>query len=306
LLRYLGIRLLEGILVVLGVVTIVFFVTRLLGDPTLLLVPQGASAADLAQFRRALGLDSPVYVQYLRFLGEAASGNFGTSFVQHRAAVAVVVERLPATLQLTGASMLVGTVIGGVLGILAAVYRGRPFASVIMLPALFGQAVPSFWLGLMAIEIFAVSLNWLPTGGSGSFAQLLLPALTLSTFTAASIARLLRSSLVEVLNEEFILAARSKGLAGSVILFRHALRNAIIPAVTMLGVLAGELLGGALVTEVIFSWPGVGQAVVSAIQMNDFPVVQAGVTVSASIFVLLNILVDMLYAVLDPRIRLTR
>lgn len=158
----------------------------------------------------------------------------------------------------------------------------------------------------MAIQLFAVSLNWFPTGGSGTLAHLVLPALTLSTFTAAAVARLLRSSLVDVLNEDFILAARSKGLGARIVLFRHAFRNAVIPTVTMLGVLAGELLGGALVTEIIFSWPGVGQAVVEALQMNDFPVVQAGVIVSATIFVLINIGVDYLYALLDPRIRLAR
>lgn len=305
-LRYLLIRLLEGIAVVFGVVTIVFFVTRMLGDPVLLLVPQGASTQDLAAFREALGLDKPLYVQYFQFIWDILRGDIGNSFTQHKPALSVILERLPATLQLTGASMLFGTVFGGALGILAALYRDKPIASIIMLPAFFGQAAPSFWLGLMAIQIFAVSLNWFPTGGSGSFMHLVLPALTLSTFTAAAVARLLRSGLVDVLNEDFILAARSKGLAARLVLFRHAFRNAVIPTVTMLGVLAGELLGGALVTEIIFSWPGIGQAVVEALQMNDFPVVQAGVIVSATIFVLINIGVDYLYAVLDPRIRLTR
>lgn len=304
--RYLLIRLFEGIAVVIGVVTIVFFVTRMLGDPALLLVPQGASEEDLASFREALGLDKPLYVQYFQFIWDILTGNIGNSFTQHKPALTVILERLPATLQLTGASMFIGTIFGGTLGILAAIYRDKPIASIIMLPALFGQAAPSFWLGLMAIQLFAVSLNWFPTGGSGSFMHLVLPAVTLSTFTAAAVARLLRSGLVDVLNEDFILAARSKGLAARIVLFRHAFRNAIIPTVTMLGVLAGELLGGALVTEIIFSWPGIGQAVVEALQMNDFPVVQAGVIVSATIFVLINIAVDYLYALLDPRIRLTR
>jgi peptide/nickel transport system permease protein len=304
--RFLLVRLLEGVAVLLGVVTVVFVIARMVGDPTALLLPPGTSAVDRQEYRHVLGLDRPIPEQYVDFIGKAVGGDFGTSFSQHRPAFEVILERLPATLQLASAALFIGLVFGSAAGIAGAWFRNSWMGFVIMLPAFIGQAVPVFWLGLVLIQVFGVSLEWLPTGGYGGFSSFILPAVTLGTFTAAAVARLLRSSLIEVLGEDYILTAWSKGLRPRIVLFRHALRNAATPALSMLGILAGELLGGSVVTETVFSWPGIGRAIVDAISLNDFPVAQAGVVVVATIFVLINIGVDILYGVLDPRVRIVQ
>lgn len=302
--RFVLTRLGEGFGVVFSVVTIVFVVTRLLGDPTALLLPPGTSAADIAALRHNLGLDLPIYQQFINFLASALQGDFGTSFTQHRPAFDIIIERLPATTSLAVAALAVGIVLGGALGIAAAYYEGSPIGTILMLPALIGQATPIFWLGLVMIEVFAVSLHLLPTGGIGGPSHFVLPAITLGTFTSAAVCRLLRSSLVEAMNEDYIRTAIAKGLQPRIVLFRHALRNALIPTLTMVGILAGELLGGAVITETVFAWPGVGLAIMDAIQTSDFAVAQAGIIVVAIIFVLINILIDILYVVVDPRIRM--
>lgn len=302
--RFVLTRLGEGFGVVFSVVTIVFVVTRLLGDPTALLLPPGTSAADIAALRHNLGLDLPIYQQFINFLASALQGDFGTSFTQHRPAFDIIIERLPATTSLAVAALAVGIVLGGALGIAAAYYEGSPIGTILMLPALIGQATPIFWLGLVMIEVFAVSLHLLPTGGIGGPSHFVLPAITLGTFTSAAVCRLLRSSLVEAMNEDYIRTALAKGLQPRIVLFRHALRNALIPTLTMVGILAGELLGGAVITETVFAWPGVGLAIMDAIQTSDFAVAQAGIIVVAIIFVLINILIDILYVVVDPRIRM--
>lgn len=305
-LRFLLKRLVDSVIAIWGIVSIVFVASRLLGDPVLLLLPIGASDADVATLRASLGLDRPILVQYFDFLRHAATGDFGTSFQFQRPAFAVVLERLPATAELAVAALVLAVVIGCVGGFLAARYRGGFIEFAAMSFALLGQATPVFWLGVVLIIAFSVNLRWLPTGGTGGLQYLILPAFTLATFTSASIARLLRSSLVEVLSEDYIRTAWAKGLLPRAVFLRHAAPNAIMPVVTMIGILSGELLGGAVITETVFSWPGVGRVIVQAIEASDFSVVQAGAALLAVIYIGVNLIVDLLYAMLDPRIRLRR
>jgi peptide/nickel transport system permease protein len=301
--RYLLGRLLDGLVAILGVVTIVFVVSRLLGDPAVLLLPVGATEQQLAELRAGLGLDRPIWEQYLAFLGGVMQGDFGTSFQFMRPALSVVLERMPATMALAFSALAIGIVLGCVAGSLAALWRGTVVEGVVMLLALLGQATPVFWLGLLLILLFAVELGLLPTGGYDGPASLILPALTLGTFTTASIARLLRSGMLDVLRDDHVRTARAKGLMPGTVFLWHIARNSLIPVVTMTGILAGELLGGSVVTETVFSWPGVGRLIVQAMEAKDFPVVQAGVMVIATTFVVINLFVDLLYGLLDPRIR---
>lgn len=301
--RFLAGRLADGLVAILGVVSIVFVISRLLGDPTVLLLPLGATEQQLAELRAALGLDRPLWEQYFAFLAGAAKGDFGQSFQFMRPALQVVLERMPATMALALSALMIGIVLGALAGSLAALYRGTAIEAGVMVLALLGQATPVFWLGLLLILLVAVDLGLLPTGGYDGPASLILPALTLGTFTTASIARLLRSSMLEVLRDDHVRTARAKGLLPGTVFLWHVARNSLIPVVTMAGILAGELLGGSVVTETVFSWPGVGRIIVQAMEAKDFPVVQAGVMVIATTFVLVNLLVDLLYGVLDPRIR---
>jgi len=301
--RFLLGRLLDGLIAILGVVTIVFVVSRLLGDPTVLLLPVGATEAQLAELRTGLGLDRPIWEQYLTFLAGVVRGNFGESFQFMRPAMEVVLERMPATMALAFSALGIGIVLGAIAGSLAALYRGTVIEGVVMVLALLGQATPVFWLGLLLILLFAVELGLLPTGGYDGPASLILPALTLGTFTTASIARLLRSGMLDVMRDDHVRTARAKGLMPGTVFLWHIARNSLIPVVTMTGILAGELLGGSVVTETVFAWPGVGRLIVQAMEQKDFPVVQAGVTVIATTFVAINLFVDLLYGVLDPRIR---
>lgn len=301
--QHLATRLGEGLIAIWGVVTVVFVVSRLLGDPAVLLLPIGASEDQLHELRVQLGLDQTILRQYLTFLFNIARGEFGESFQFARPALSVVLERLPATAMLAGAALLIGVLVGGMAGALAAIYRGSVIEALVLLVALLGQATPSFWLGIMLILFFAVQLGWLPTGGYGTWQNLVLPALTLACFTTASIARLLRSAMLDVMRDDYVRTARAKGLPPRRVFIWHVGRNSLIPVVTMIGILAGELLGGAAVTETVFGWPGVGRLIVQAIETKDFPVVQAGVAVVATIFVGINLLVDLLYTLIDPRIR---
>ena len=302
LLRRLG----ESLLAIWGIVTIVFFVTRVLGDPAALLLPIGASAADIEALRTQLGLNDPLPTQYLSFLASAVRGDFGVSFQHGRPAMTVVLERLPATALLALTAIVLGVAIGAVAGSIAALNRGKAVELLVMGVALLGQATPVFWLGIMLILLFAVDLGWLPTGGYGTASHLVLPAFTLAVFVSASIARLLRSSMLDILKEDYVRTAKAKGLTRSTVFVWHVARNALIPVVTMTAILTGELLGGSVVTETVFAWPGIGRLIIQAIQAKDFPVIQAGITLVATIFVLINFLVDLLYGVLDPRIRTER
>jgi ABC-type dipeptide/oligopeptide/nickel transport system permease component len=273
------------------------------GDPAASMLPGDASVDELRDLRRALGLDQPLSHQYVSFLGSAVRGDFGESFRHQQPAFGLVLERLPATLELAFAALALAVVIALPLGILAALHRGRIVDMVAMGFAVVGQATPYFWMGIMLILVVSVELGWLPTSGRGGWQHLILPAVTLGTHLAASIARLTRTAMLEVLTQNFVTTARAKGLGERRVILAHALKNAAVPVVTLIGLQFGTLLGGAVVTETIFAWPGVGRLAVQSIFVRDYPVVQAGVLVLALVFVAINLLVDLLYGTLDPRIR---
>jgi len=297
-------RLMQFLIVVIGVITIVFLLQRLSGDPTNLLLPIDSPEAVRVELRRQLGLDQPLVVQYVKFLGEVAQGNLGTSYRFRQPALELVLERFPATLLLAGASLLLSLLIALPLGILAAVYRNSWIDTVASGISLVGQAAPVYWIGLLFILLFSVQLHWLPTMGGGSFAALIMPATTLAFFSIARIMRLTRSAMLDVLHQDYIRMARAKGLSEPVVLIKHALRNAAIPIVTIIGLQFGGLLGGAVITETVFAWPGVGRLAVNAVSQRDFPIVQAATVVIAFAFSLINLTVDLLYALLNPRVRL--
>ncbi|MER2537065.1 MAG: ABC transporter permease [Rhizobiaceae bacterium] len=304
--RYLLTRLGEVLLSLWGAMTIVFIAARMLGDPVIMMLPMGASPADIELMRKTLRLDDPLIVQYLQFMWNAARGDFGVSFQFQRPAMDLVLERLPATILLAVSALVIGIVVGGTLGFVAARWRGTILAPIATVLALLGQATPVFWLGIILILAFSTSLGWLPSGGTGSLSHLILPSITLATFTAASVMRLLRSSMIEVVSEDFVRTAWSKGLKPRAVYVWHVMRNALLPVVTMVGILAGELLGGAVITETVFAWPGVGRLVMQGIETKDFAVVQAAAATIAAIYIFVNFIVDLLYLLIDPRIRLTR
>ncbi|WP_413728081.1 ABC transporter permease [Sodalis sp. RH19] len=304
--KYILSRLLEALAAVFGLVTLIFLVSRLLGDPVSLLLPQGASAADLQALREQLGLQRPLLEQYLRFLGHALAGDFGQSFFYQHSALGIVLERMPATLLLAALSAVTGILAGCLAGLIAALYRNSVWEFLVLTLAMLGQATPAFWLAIMLILVFCVDLGWLPTGGTGSPLHLILPTAVMSIFVAANITRLFRSSLLDVMSEDYIRTAHAKGLPPRVIMTWHMARNAMLPVVTMSGLLVGEMLGGSVVVETIFSWPGVGRLIVEAVANRDFPVIQAGVMVVSCLFLLVSLGVDLLYSLLDPRVRQTR
>ncbi len=296
-------RLLHTALVTLGVVTLAFVALRLSGDPAATMLPGDASVDELRDLRHALGLDRPLHVQYVAFLGSAVRGDFGDSFRHQQPAFGLVLERLPATLELAFAALLLAVAVALPLGIVAAIYRGRAVDMLAMGFAVVGQATPYFWMGIMLILVVSVELGWLPTSGRGGWPHLILPAVTLGTHFAASLARLTRTSMLEVLGQNFVTTARAKGLGEPRVVLAHALKNAAVPVVTLIGLQFGTLLGGAVVTETIFAWPGVGRLAVQSIFVRDYPVVQAGVLVLALVCVTITLAVDLLYRTLDPRIR---
>jgi peptide/nickel transport system permease protein len=285
------------------VTLVTFLLLHLTGDPVGMMLPADATEAERARIIRLFGFDRPLPVQFIRFAAGAVRGDFGKSIRQDEPALALVVERLPATLELTLAAMAIAVLVALPAGIVSAARRGSLLDQGAMLVALIGQSVPNFWLGIMLILLFAVSLGWLPPFGRGGFANLVLPALTLSMYSMARTARLIRSGMLEVLSQDYIRTAHAKGLSERPVLLRHALKNALIPAVTVLGLDLAHLLGGAVITETIFAWPGVGRLIVSAIYARDYPIVQAGVFVIAVGYTAINLLVDALYAWLNPRVR---
>ncbi|MGH7392630.1 MAG: nickel ABC transporter permease [Candidatus Rokuibacteriota bacterium] len=297
-------RLFQSLLVLLGVSFVVFAILFLTGDPALVLLPPDASAADVQAFRERMGFNDPFFVQYWRFLRGALRGDFGESVRHGEPAFPLVVERLPATLELSGAALLIALALAIPAGIVSAVRRNSMVDYVSTVTALLGQSMPTFWLGIMLILVFSVWLNLLPSSGRGGLAHLAMPAVTLGLFTTARIMRLTRSGMLEVLGQDYIRTARAKGVAGPPVVWKHALKNAAIPIVTIVGIELGTLLGGAVITETIFAWPGVGRLSVQAIYNRDYPVVQASVFLLASTFVIVNIVVDVVYTYLDPRIRL--
>jgi peptide/nickel transport system permease protein len=302
-------RLLQSILVLLGVTFLVYFILFQTGDPTFLSVSTDATQQEVERVRHQLGFDQPWYVQYAEFLGGAVRGNFGTSLRQGLPVTGLVLERLPATLELALAALAISLVVAFPVGILAATRRNTRLDQLAMLGAVLGQSAPTFFVGIMLLFIFGGMLNWFPIGGRGQTGpvdearHLILPAITLGTFSMARNARLIRSSMLETLGLEYVTVAWAKGLDESAVVLRHALRNALIPVVTLIGLDFGALLGGAIITETVFAWPGVGNLVVKAIGQKDFPVVVGCVTMLAVVFITLNVVIDVLYGYLDPRIR---
>jgi ABC-type dipeptide/oligopeptide/nickel transport system permease component len=301
--QYLLRRFGRAVLALWGVSTIVFIVMRLSGDPAILLLPQEASREDVLRLRHDLGLDDPLLVQYGRFLGHAVTGNFGESLRHKEPAMHLVCEHLWATLELALAAFGIAALVAVPIGILAAVRANRLYDHLVMSLALIGQSAPTFWIGLMLMLGFGLGLHWLPIGGRGTPRHLVMPALTLGAFAMASMARLTRSAMLDVLRLDYITTARSKGLSERRIIWWHAFKNAAIPVVTIMGLQFGTLLGGAVVTETVFSWPGMGRLAIQGIYNRDYPIVQAAVCVAAAFFVGINVLVDLLYTFLDPRIR---
>jgi peptide/nickel transport system permease protein len=297
-------RVAQSALTLLGVSVLVFVILRVLpGDPARMLLPDGAPESAVIELNRQLGLREPLFVQYGLFLRSVAHGDFGQSFQYRAPALRVVLERLPATIQLTVAAMLVTIAAGVSLGIGTAVRRGTRYDVAGTILAVLGQSLPNFWLGIMLILLFGVALRWLPTSGFAGWTSLVLPAITLAAFPTALVARLTRSSMLEILNRDYIRTGRAKGLAERSVVLRHALRNAAIPVLTVIGLQIGALLGGAVITESVFAWPGMGKLIVDAIFFRDFPVVQTVLILSATVFVGINLLVDLLYTIIDPRIR---
>jgi peptide/nickel transport system permease protein len=297
-------RLLQSLVVLFGVSFVVFAILHLTGDPALVLLPPDASPEDVRRFREVMGFNDPFFVQYGRFLKGALQGDFGQSVRHGEPAFGLVLERMPATFELAGAALVLALCLAIPAGIVSAVRRNTALDYLATVVALFGQSLPTFWLGIMLILLFSVQFHLLPSSGRGTLEHLILPAVTLGLFTTARITRLTRSGMLEVLNQDYIRTARAKGVSDPPVVWKHALKNAAIPIVTIVGIELGTLLGGSVITETIFAWPGVGRLSVQAIANRDYPVVQAAVFLLASTFVLVNLLVDIVYTYLDPRIRL--
>lgn len=317
-------RLLQSIIVLIGVTLISFASLQMGGDPTYLFVSENASAEEIARAREALGFDRPLYVQYLSYIWNALQGDFGNSLSYRQPAMDVVMRAMPATIELTFFSLVLAIGLSIPLGIYAALNRGKPVDGGIMTLAMLGQSIPNFWMGIMMILYFGLYLRWFPISGhvpfleplfAGEFSTaftnlprsmyfMFMPAVAVGTYTLARNARLIRSSMLEVLQQDYVRTARSKGISERRVVVNHAMRNAWLPVVTMIGLEFGFLLGGVVVVETVFSYPGIGRLVFNAINQRDIPVVQASVILLAVIFILLNLIVDLIYARLDPRVKL--
>lgn len=298
---YIANRLLQTVVVIVGISMIAFTITYLVGDPLAVLLPLDAPKEQRDVYRHALGLDQPLPVQYYHFVARVATGNFGDSYVIHKPAYQLIVERMPATLLLTFSGLLIALMIAVPLGILAAYHKNSWLDNLSTVIAVAGSAMPIYWLGLMLIILFGVRLRWLPPSGYGSWRNLIMPAFTLGVFLAPITMRLVRSGMLDTLSQDYIRVARAKGLTERAVLSRHALKNVMIPVISVLGLQFGQLLGGAIVTETTFAWPGVASQAVSSIQNQDRPVVQAAVIILATLICLVNLGVDILVAFLDPR-----
>jgi peptide/nickel transport system permease protein len=317
-------RLLQSVIVILGVTLISFLSLQMGGDPTYLFVSERATEEEIAMVRAALGFDRPLHVQYLTYLGNVLQGDFGNSLSYRQPAMDIVLGALPATIELTLVAMLFAITLAIPFGVFAALYRGTALDGGIMTVAMFGQSVPGFWLGIMMILLFGLYLSWFPISGQVPFLMPLvqgdvatafanlpralyhvaMPAIAVGFYSLSRNARLVRSSMLEVLSQDYVRTARSKGITERAVVIHHALRNAWLPVVTMIGLEFGFLLGGVVVIETVFSWPGIGRLVFNAINQRDIPVVQAAVIVLSLIFIALNLIVDLVYARIDPRVKL--
>ena len=304
--RYILWRLVQAALTLFGVLTLVFFGVRASGSPVRLLVPQNASAADIARLTRQLGLDKPLWQQYLQFIANALHGNLGYSYVQGQSALSIVLSRFPNTVELAVSALILAIVVGVPVGILSAIYRGKWVERLLMPLVLIGQSMPAFWSGILLILLFSVHFHVLPSSGKAGLNTFILPTVVLASLTMATIARITRGSFLEHLEREYVRTARAKGASEVRVNLRHILRNAILPVLTIVGLEAGNLLGGAVVVETIFAWPGMGQLTVQSVQARDFPVVEAVVLFAAVVYILTNLVVDLLYGVVDPRLRTAR
>jgi ABC-type dipeptide/oligopeptide/nickel transport system permease component len=303
-LRFLARRLLLTLPVLLGVATLVFALIHFIpGDPAQAMLGEAASQADVEQLREALGLDRPLLEQYGAFLRGVATGDLGTSLRTGLPVTSQMLERMPATIELAGAAMLVAICVSIPLGIAAAIRRGTAVDHASMTLALAGVSIPNFWLGPLLALVFAVELGWLPVSGRGGLEHLVLPAITLGTGLAAILARMTRATLLEELREPYVQAARARGVSRFRAVMRHAFRNSLIPVVTIIGLQFGAVLTGAVITETIFAWPGIGRLLIQSIGFRDYPLVQGCILLIAVAYVLVNLLTDLLYGVLDPRIR---
>ncbi len=304
-LRFLATRLLSALVVVLGVSVLVFLLIHLVpGDPVEVMLGEGSQAADREALRQALGLDRPWSVQLVQYLEGLLRLDLGISLYSRRPIADILLERLPATLELAAAGLLVAVLIALPLGIVAALRRGTAWDAGAMGFAMLGVSIPNFWMGPLLILVFSLWLGWLPVSGREGPASLVLPALTLGTAMAAILSRMIRATLLEVLGEDYVRTARAKGLSWSRVVWRHAMPNALLPIITLLGLQLGALLTGAVITEIVFSWPGIGQLVIESIHRRDYPVVQACVLLISLTYVAVNTLTDLCYAWLDPRISL--
>ncbi len=300
---FLARRVMQGIISIIGASIIIFVISRLSGDPIAMLLPNDAPASMIEETRRNLGLDRPLWVQYLIFAQHALSGDFGNSYRWKMPALQLILARLPATIELAVCGLLFSVAIAVPVGVMSAVQRGGWIDRIGRIFAMLGQAMPAFWVGLLLILVFAIHLDWLPAFGYGSPSQLILPAISLGWYPVAAQTRIVRSAMLDVLDSDHIRLSRALGTPERLIVWKYALRNAAVPLLTMLGVYFAAMLGGAFVVETIFAWPGVGRTVVEAVFSRDFPVVQAGVLFTSILFVISNLLVDISYGIVDPRIR---
>ena len=303
--RYIALRFLQAVISLLMVMTIVFMLSRLSGDPVQLLADISASEEQMEAIRKDLGLDKPLAVQWGTYVRDMFVFDLGESVTSRQPVRELIWQRLPNTLQLGFAAMAISIIIGLPIGIYAAVHRGSRWDGIARLFAVLGQSMPSFWLGVLLILVFAVVLGVLPPGGKESPQSIILPAVSMGYLTTAAIMRLTRSSMLDVLNAEYIKLARIKGLSETKVIWKHALKNSLIPVITFSVVLFTLFLGAAVVTETVFSWPGLGSLILDGVRTRDYPLIQGGVVVFSAIYILANLLVDILYGYLDPRIRLT-
>ena len=303
-LRYFIRRVLLAIPVLLGVATLVFSLIHLVpGDPAQAMLGDGAAPQDIAELRANLGLDRPLFEQYVAFLRNAVTGDLGNSFRTGQPVTTMIIERVPATAELAIASMLVAIAIAIPLGVIAAVWRGTAIDYSAMTFALAGVSIPNFWLGPLLAIVFAVELGWLPVSGRGTLAHLVLPAISLGLALAAILARMTRASLLDELNELYVRAARARGVSNTAAITAHALRNSMVPLLTIIALQFGAVLTGAVITETIFAWPGIGRLLIQSIGFRDYPMVQGCILLIAVTYVTVNLLTDLMYGVLDPRIR---
>lgn len=301
--KFLVKRLLEFIPVLFIISFIVFALVYIAGDPVALMLPEDATTEDIENLRIALGLDQPFIVQYGKYFVGLVTGDFGESFRYNTAALPLVLERLPATLELAVAALIIAIVVSIPLGIWSATKKNTPMDLLATGAAVIGKAMPNFWLGIMLILLFSVTLGWLPVSGRGTFANLVLPAITLATGIAAEMTRLIRSSMVEILSQDYIRTAKSKGIKKFFVVYKHAFRNSLIPVITITALQTSTLVGGALITETVFSWPGLGQLLIQAVNTRDMAIVQASVFIISILVIAMNLLADIAYRILDPRIK---